>query len=198
MEKNLKRICLANAVLAVLEFYAVGFSLWQHGFQMLQYYTELSNLFSGFASLYMVMQIRKENRVTAEAKGFRYIALCLTTVTFLVVITVLGPMYGYGWILFAGQMLWTHTLCPILSALIFLFLERRPKLEKKQIAYTLVPTLIYGIVAVIGNLTHVIVGPYPFLMVLDQPWWASVLWFIAILAGAYALAWGYYRWDQTH
>lgn len=195
-DKSLRRLVLVHALMAFAEIFTVFHYIRANGIGVLMYYTELSNLLSGFASLYMVIRILQTKTVPLSAKVFRYISMCLTTVTFVVVLTVLGPTFGYAYMLFYGQMLITHTLCPIASILIFLFLEDSPALLRKHVDWAILPTVLYGIVTVFMNYIRYMTGPYPFLMVHDQPWYATVLWFVGILAGAYLIALGFYRWDQ--
>lgn len=54
----------------------------------------------------------------------------------------------------------------------------------------LAPTLAYALAAILLNLCRIIEGPYPFLMVYAQPWYASVMWCIVILGIAGLLASG--------
>lgn len=49
-------------------------------------------------------------------------------------------------------------------------------------------TLVYGIVLIFLNIIHAVNGPYPFLMVYEQPVWATLLWAITILGGVYGLS----------
>ena len=191
-----QKIQIANVMVAIAEFYAVIVSLIHNGPSIFQYYTELSNLFSGVASAIVAYQLYKHGKINKKGKLLRYIATCGLTITFLVVITVLGPIYGYQWMLLSGTMLWTHTICPISVIFLFLFLEREPKLEKKHIFISVLPTLGYGVLAVIGNLVDLIVGPYPFLMVKEQSIPTSVGWFVGMISGAIVLSYFYYLWDQ--
>jgi len=54
----------------------------------------------------------------------------------------------------------------------------------------LIPTIIYAIISIILNILKVMDGPYLFLHVYNQPIYASVLWIIGILGGAYLIALG--------
>lgn len=54
--------------------------------------------------------------------------------------------------------------------------------------YAVIPTLIYGILLIICNITNVVYGPYPFLHVHEQSVMASILWFAGILLGTYGVA----------
>ena len=70
----------------------------------------------------------------------------------------------------------------------FLALEIEDKPPNTDVVKALIPTLVYALIAITLNLCRVIEGPYPFLMVYAQPWYASVLWCIIILGIAGFLA----------
>ena len=120
----------------------------------------------------------------------RYISVSCLMVTFFVVIFVLMPMMEENalFMLYGGSMLYQHTLCPVLSLFSFLALEMRDKLPKTDIIKAMIPTLIYAFAAITLNVCRVIEGPYPFLVVYSQPWYASVLWCIVIIGIAGVLA----------
>jgi hypothetical protein len=155
------------------------------------YYTVDSNLFALATSAIFVYFTLKGKELPHWAQVAKLSSTTALMVTFLVVITVLGPIYpgGYPAILFEGQMLFTHTLCPPLAFFSFIFLERT-KLSGKDVAPAMIFTLVYAAIMIILNIAKVVVGPYPFLMVYNQPIWASVAWCIGILGGAAALTWG--------
>ena len=115
-------------------------------------------------------------------------AVSATTVTFLVVLLVLSWMYGDLWyILTAGSMLYTHTLCPLIA--LGTFIGFAPKGFKKVDAVKAISfTVIYGLIAIVLNIMRVLKGPYPFLYVYEQPVWATVFWVVTIISGAYALS----------
>ena len=111
-----------------------------------------------------------------------------TTVTIVVVLTILSWQVGdLGWLLFNGSMFFTHTLCPILA--IVLFTAFNPcEFKKTDARYAMIFTLGYAAVALVLNIAKIWHGPYPFLWVYEQPIWASVMWVVVILAGAFGLA----------
>ena len=115
-------------------------------------------------------------------------AVSATTVTFLVVVLVLSWMYGDLWyILTAGSMLYTHTLCPLIA--LGTFIGFVPKEFKKVDAIKATSfTVIYGLIAIILNVMRVMKGPYPFLYVYEQPVWVTVFWIVTIISGAYVLS----------
>ncbi len=156
-----------------------------------EFYTVDSNLLSLAACVAYIYFTVKGKPLPHWASLLKFTSVVALMVTFIVVITVLAPIYpgGYPVILFSGQMLYFHTICPILAFLSFILLEQH-ELSSKDIPKSLLFTLIYGIILIILNLTHVVLGPYPFLMVYNQPVWASIAWFTGILVGTSAMTWG--------
>ena len=113
-------------------------------------------------------------------------------VTFIVVMTVLLPIYmmsGYGTAgMFSGWNLFFHVIAPLLSLFSFWFLEDHEDLPRWSTFAAVIPTVIYAVVLIIMNIKGYVEGPYPFLMVRRQSAAASVLWCAAILAGNLLLA----------
>lgn len=117
--------------------------------------------------------------------------------TLLTVIFVLGPMYedGNGWyiMLCTSSMLYHHLLNPLCAFVSFVLLEREPKLPARCVPLALVPTMLYGSVALWANYQRLITGPYPFLLVYQQTTRQTVLWCAAILAMNLLYAWLVWR-----
>ena len=180
---------------------------------VVRYYTFDSNLMgtvsSGILCAFIVISLARDTETIPKwVLVFKYMSTCMLTVTFLVVITVLAPMYSsyfsspvkaYTALLFNGNMLYQHFLCPILAITSTLFSDTplskddrifnsRPTPLKSALT-AVIPTMLYAIVIVILNILKVIEGPYPFLMVYAQPVWASILWFIALFLLSGMIAW---------
>ena len=198
MKRDMKLIaalCL-NALIVVFELIALVLSLIDQGLDSFQFYTQDSNYFAMAASLcfclYGVKQLRGKSEMPGWVHSFRYVTVSCLMVTFFVVILVLMPMMGENalYMLYGGSMLYQHTLCPLLAAVSFFAFEAAEQLPKQKILKALIPTLVYAVAAIILNLGRVIEGPYPFLMVYAQPWYASVLWCVVILGIAAFLAAG--------
>ena len=117
--------------------------------------------------------------------------------TFLTVVLVLAPYYpeqgGVVFLLTESSMLYHHLLNPLCVFVSFVFLERDPKLPACCIPLALMPTVLYGSVALWANIRRLIVGPYPFLMVYEQTPAQSVLWCAVILAMNLFCAWLVWR-----
>ena len=190
-----------NLLIIFLEMIGFVFAFSNHGWSALIYYTELSNILLFVAAMfcvcYTVWDLQGQKiKMPRYVPLLKYAATLSVAITFIVVITVLSWATKYSlWTLLTQQsMLFHHTLCPILAILSFLFFEKY-RFKKSDALIAMSFTLLYAVVVIFFNLIGELVGPYPFLMVYAQPWWASLLWCIVILGGAYALA-RLLRWAQ--
>ena len=59
--------------------------------------------------------------------------------------------------------------------------QRLPRLPLGQVWWALVPTILYGLYDLHGNITGTIDGPYPFMRVYDQTIQETLMWFTIIL-----------------
>lgn len=172
-------ICLNLAV----AFMAIhGIALMMHrGWAILRFYTVLSNLLAAVACLLCAGCFF----FGTEAPGWiRYLKLAATlglTLTFLIAAAVLAPDMGFYEIFLEGAVLYHHLLCPVLCIISFLLFDRISVSPLTGAVITAVPTVIYGIVAYILNITRVMTGPYPFLQVYDQSVAATILWIIGLI-----------------
>ena len=186
----------ANVLIVAFELIALVLSLAEQGLESFQFYTQDSNYLAMAASLcfcvYGAKQLRGKGEMPGWVCSFRYVTVSCLMVTFFVVILVLMPMMGENaaYMLYGGSMLYQHTLCPVIAAVSFFVFEPVERLPRRGILKALIPTLVYALVAVILNLCRVMEGPYPFLMVYAQPWYASVIWCALILGIAALLASG--------
>ena len=157
--------------------------------QMFIFYTEDSNILSAcicaMVAVGQLVCIFTGKELPRWLHTLKYIATCCLTMTFLTVVFVLGPMYedGNGWyiMLFTGSMLYHHFLNPVVAMVSFLLFEREPRLPLASVPLALVPTIVYGVYDLWGNITGRIDGPYPFMRVYDQTIQESLMWFAIIL-----------------
>ena len=157
--------------------------------QMFIFYTEDSNILSAcicaMVAVGQLVCIFTGRELPRWLHTLKYIATCCLTMTFLTVVFVLGPMYedGNGWyiMLFPGSMLYHHFLNPVLAILSLVLFERLPRLPLRQVWWALVPTILYGLYDLHGNITGAIDGPYPFMRVYDQTIQETLMWFNIIL-----------------
>lgn len=197
---NKKNIIIGlNILLIVLEVIGLSITLKNMGFlETIMFYTELSNFLGLIASLVFVLFLFK-GEIPKWVRLLKFISVLSLTVTFLVVIFVLGPMYDFNYksLLFSGSMLYTHLLCPILAFILFVFLEGG-KFSKKECLIANALTIGYSFVMIPLNLFKVVDGPYPFLRVRDQSIFMSIVWIILIMGGSYLLSLGIRRLKERY
>ena len=119
-------------------------------------------------------------------KDIRFIATSCLTVTLLVVIFILSPMYEFNYklLMFTDNFFILHTLAPILSIISYVALEDRS--NKNYLC--LVFTTLYAIIMIVLNVLNIVDGPYPFLKVNTQDILVSLLWGIIIIGGSYLIS----------
>lgn len=193
MNKRNALFLLISLAIAILESIGLVVCFREIQWTMLIYYTQLSNIFLLVAAIIDVIfsarTLRARKKVPNWIYKLFYSATCTTTVTILTVVFVLSWMYGdLFYVLTAGSMLYTHTLCPILAIITTTCLIPKDTLANTDASRALIFTLAYALIAIILNIAKIIRGPYPFLFVYEQPIWASIAWIIGILGGAYGIA----------
>lgn len=190
LNKKRDKLLLINIIIVIFELMGLFLTTDSHKFNVLFFYTADSNLLLFISSLILIYSILRDNNQSDWAVILRYNAVVGVSLTFIIVLTVLSWQVDFGLmrLLFYGSSLFLHTLCPILAVVSFVFLEKYD-LGKKDILYACLFTVIYGIIILSLNVLKVIVGPYPFLMVYNQPVYVTVLWIIIIYIVVYIIAW---------
>lgn len=201
-ENNRKVLMIISLILNVsvvlMEIIGSIISAQNNGVALFQYYTDNSNMFTLVVclifSIYTARNLLQgKKQLPTWVKILKYMATCCLTVTFIVVLFILIPMGEEGSfhrMLFEKAGLYHHFLCPIVTIISFLVFDgKEPILSKNHVLFATIPTLLYAIITLTLNITKVMVGPYPFLHVYEQPIYMSLLWFIVIVGGAYLFAW---------
>ena len=178
---------IINLLIVILEIIGFVLVFKELGITSLEYYTEDSNLLLLLSSIIILIHISKNKELPLWFKSFRYIAIVSTTLTLIIVLTVLSWTTDFGlyYLLFHESMLYHHTLCPVLAILSFVFVERYDNLHTIHGLYF---TAVYGIIMIILNALKIVEGPYPFLLVHNQPIIHSIIWTALIFAITYAIA----------
>jgi len=206
--KKLIAAMVLNLAITIMEIVAISISMERS--DCFIYYTEDSNVFCLVSVLLNLafctaVLCGKRESVPLWVHSIRHMATACVAMTFLVVLTVLAPMfsmYGGLWmsykiLLFSRGVVFTHFLCPVVSILSFVFLEDRPSLPFKVNFWALIPTAVYAAIAVTLNILKIWEGPYPFLMVYKQSVPMSCLWLIVMAGFAYGLSWVLWKWNRT-
>lgn len=205
-KKNIVALAL-NIILIVIGLIGLIETIIGFGNPALEYYTQLSNYFALISAtiytIYLYKNIKAktiENNNNKEIKDttipkwvsiLKYSSTLSLLVTFLVVVFILTPMFGlksFSWMLLQGTNLYFHTICPILTFISFIFFEKHNIKGLRDNIRAMYFTMIYATLFIILNILRVVKGPYPFLMVHDQPIYMSIIWFILIVGGAFGLS----------
>lgn len=188
MKKRLSLII--NISIIILEIIGFIITLTKNRRIGIEYYTEESNILILITSTIFIIYLLLNKKIPYYLKLLKYISTICLTVTFLVVILILAPMYNfnYGYLLFRNELLYHHLLCPILSIITFIYFDDIKNYTKLDNLLASLVTLIYGIVLIILNILKIVDGPYPFLQVYKQPAIVSIIWAVTILSITYLIA----------
>lgn len=197
-KRKLVAAIAVNALVIVLEVWAVGVGVAEHGLAgNFVYYTQCSNLFGAIAcAACLVGEVRELRGGRGIGRGVRllkYAASCCLLMTLVVVVAVLAPMLeyigrpGYYLMFVEGARPVTHFAAPLLVGASYAIFEAERPMSVKGSLVGVVPTLAYAAVAYPCNIARLWDGPYPFLQVWNMPVWAALLWFVALLVLAFAL-----------
>lgn len=154
-------IVLFAAVLfawTVMAFFGEKGMLSDLGLRNMKYFTVLSNVFEGIASLVLaVCLVRMRNgRAACVPHGvflLKYLAAVTVAVTFLVVAVFFGPLYGHR-LLYQGANSWFHLVIPVLAMAEFVLLDRFDGVSLRETAWAPLPALVYGIVYTVNVLVN--------------------------------------------
>ncbi|MBO7676763.1 MAG: hypothetical protein J6S49_04545 [Erysipelotrichaceae bacterium] len=141
-------------------FYASGIALTAGGLRSLRYFTVLSNLFEGIACL--IWLYNKDEKI-------KYAAAVSVTLTMVVVLTFLGPLYGYI-PMFSGVSFWMQLIVP-LAALLEVIFWNKEKFTLKDNLLACIPMGIYGVYYIGNNIVNGI-GQWPN----SNDWYGFLTW----------------------
>lgn len=149
------------------------------GLSSLKYFTVLSNLLEAAACV--VWLINGNEKI-------KYIAAVSVTLTMVVVLTFLGPLFGYI-PMFTGVSFWMHLVVPVAALLEVLFWSNE-KFSKKDNLIACIPLGLYGVFYIGNNLINGR-GQWPH----TNDWYAFLTWgyligfliFAAIVAVVYLI-----------
>ena len=133
-------------------------TLMHNGINSLKYFTVLSNLLEGAASAAWLVSSRRNGKASSHAEQLKYVAAAAVGLTCVVVLTFLGPLYGYPE-MFAGPSLYMHLLTPVLAIAEIIFLSDFTYTRKDNRLVMLSP-IVYGVFYLGNNLINGI-GEWP-------------------------------------
>lgn len=156
--RRITNICIAVMVAgawAGMIFFGGG-DLAVRGIWSLKYFTILSNLLEGAASIIWLVCERKGRSGSAER--LKYVAASAVALTFATVMVFLGPIYGYP-AMFEGANLWLHLIIPVAAIAEIIFLSDAEYTPRDN-ALTILPPIIYGVFYLGNNFINGI-GEWP-------------------------------------
>lgn len=186
-----KKMCLLLNILIIV-FEIIGFVLSFRNYSRIpiEYYTEDSNILTLITSIIFIAFVIAGKKTPYFLKILKYISAVCLTVTFLVVVCILIPLYNFDFnsMLFKGEMIFHHILCPIVGVITFLFFDEIDKYTTKESLVAVSATFIYGVIIIILNVLNKISGPYPFLEIRNQTVTISIMWSVIMFLLTYIVA----------
>ncbi len=129
--------------------------LTSYGAANLKYFTVLSNIFEGAASLFLAVHLMggARNDVPRWIFRIKFVAAAAVSLTFLVVGLFFGTMFGHR-LFYQGSNFWFHLVIPLLAILEFIFLDRFGELRFRDTGLAILPALIYGLAYCVNLLVN--------------------------------------------
>lgn len=187
MTKNNKLALGSNILLIVLAGLGLFFSIVDKNAFL--YYSDNAGMFALSSSIIYVIVVLTKKEPNFLSLALRYVSttcLVLTLVGTFYVATTTGENYLDSFI--KGSHLFNNLLCPIVSFVSFTMFEGDRRLNKKKtIRYALIPTVIYGIIMLVCNVSNTFTGPYSFMMINDNPVYVTVIVFIVTIILNYVI-----------
>ena len=122
---------------------------------MFKFFTVDSNIFMGLTSLIFIIYTIKDKEIPKTLYRLKLMATTSVTLTLTVVFLYLGPISEDGIIsLLQNSNLFFHLIIPLLSIITFIKYEKST-LEKKDIKYGIIPTIIYALLYLINVILHI-------------------------------------------
>ena len=146
---NIALIIIVLVTWLRMVFVFSGTALTAMGFSSLKYFTVLSNLFEGIACLIWLFNGNEK---------IKYAAAVSVTLTMIVVLTFLGPLFGYI-AMFTGVSFWMHLVVPLAALLEVLFWNKENFTLKDNLLAS-VPMGLYGVYYMGNNIINGI-GQWP-------------------------------------
>lgn len=142
----------------VMVFFGEAGRLSTLGLANMRYFTVLSNILEGIASLLLAIRLGRIRRGRAEGIPhwlylLKFLAAVMVAVTFLVVALFFGPWVGYL-SLYRGANFWFHLIIPVLAMAEFILLDRFDRVSRRETLLAPLPALVYGLAYALNLIIH--------------------------------------------
>ena len=157
MEKKRTPLLIVNILIVLLTVLGVCITqlvrsdglLIAEGLHNLKYFTVLSNILEGIASLVLAVRLIRLRRGRADGIPhwmyvLKLVSASAVAVTFFVVALFFGPWVGYG-LLYRDANLFFHLVIPVLAMGEFVALDRFDSVTLGETALCAAPELLYGL-----------------------------------------------------
>ena len=147
---------LLIAILVLLAWLYMSLTVDRHGrfsaegLWNLRYFTVISNVMQGIASLLTVPRLLRKKPLSQALVRFRFMATVSVSLTFFTVLLFLGPVFGFDG-MYDGANFWLHLIVPVLAMVDFCAVDRNEKVQFKDTLFAILPILLYGFLYV-GNI----------------------------------------------
>ena len=184
-----KKIIVFNLLFLICELVGLGIIMLGGNKSLFEYYTVDSNLFALIMTVVYLYFVCTDKKISKAIYLLRLMSLVSLMITFLVVLFILSFMVPLQFLFWGyyGTNLILHVICPLLLLYIYFKFDEKVKVNKYELIYNMIPTLIYAIILIILNIKGIVDGPYAFLRFNFQPLYQSVLWFILIVGITYPI-----------
>jgi hypothetical protein len=121
------------------------------GLKTFRMFTILSNMFIGISSAmsipFAVDGIRQKNyHLPRWIVNLTFISVTCISLTFLISLFILSPNAGFVYIMLSDTNLLLHTIIPITSIILFLFINTYHNVKFKTTFFALIPVIIYALI----------------------------------------------------
>lgn len=114
-----------------------------------EYFTVDSNLLVSICAVltivFKILRIAGAGEIPYWATVLKFTGVTAVTLTFVVVMTILGPAAGYR-LMFEGGSLFMHLITPAAAMVTFVFFDGGTAIPWSCLLYALIPTFVYAVV----------------------------------------------------
>ena len=119
-----------------------------------KFFTFQSNLFMGivafiYALFQLLILLNKRDKIPHVLLVFNHVGTTAVSLTFLVVIFFLGPIYGYN-LMYLRANLFFHGLAPLAAMIGYMFIHKECKIKFSDTFFAILPSFLYGVVYLIN------------------------------------------------
>ena len=146
-----KKIIVFNLLFLVCELVGLGIIMLGGNKSLFEYYTVDSNLFALIMTVVYLYFVCTDRKINKAVYLLRLMSLVSLMITFLVVLFILTFMVSFKFLFWGyyGTNLILHVICPLLLLYIYFKFDEKVKVNKYELIYNMIPTLIYAIILII-------------------------------------------------